>query len=57
MEIPYSCVLASISMSESYQQEITAAAEWREIEHMAGEAVCSTVLSNLIAQLHARMRH
>lgn len=44
-------------MSESYQQEITAAAEWRENEHKAGEAVCSRVLPNLIAQLHARMRH
>lgn len=44
-------------MSESYQQEITAAVEWREIEHTAGEALCSRVLPNLIAQLHAKMRH
>lgn len=57
MEVPYSCAVASISISESFQQEITAAAEWRENEHMAGEAVCSRVLLNLIAQLHARMRH
>lgn len=57
MEVPYSCVLASISMSESYQQEITAAAEWKENEHMSDEAACSRILLNLIPQLHARMRH
>lgn len=57
MEVPYSCVVASISMSESYQQEITATAEWKENEHMSGEAVCSRILPYLIPQLHARMRH
>lgn len=57
MEVPYSCVIPNISVSKSYQEKITAAAEWRENEHMAGETVCSRVLSNLIAQLHARMRH
>lgn len=57
MEVPYSCVIPNISVSKSYQEKITAAAEWRKNEHMAGEIVCSRVLSNLIAQLHARMRH
>lgn len=57
MEVPYSCLLASVSISESYQQEITASAEWSKNEHMAGEAVCYRVLPDLIAQPHARMRH